>query len=40
MKAIASGEAQLVSYGRPYIANPDLVQRFKVNAELQRFAVE
>jgi N-ethylmaleimide reductase len=35
-KAIASGEAQLVSYGRPYIANPDLVQRFKLNAELNQ----
>ena len=27
-------QAELVSYGRPYIANPDLVERFKVNAEL------
>jgi N-ethylmaleimide reductase len=34
MKAIASGEAQLVSYGKAYLANPDLVARFKVNAEL------
>jgi N-ethylmaleimide reductase len=34
MKAIASGKAQLVSYGRPYLANPDLVQRFRVNAKL------
>lgn len=34
MKAIASGEAQLVSYGRPYLANPDLVARFRANAEL------
>jgi N-ethylmaleimide reductase len=35
-KAIASGAAQLVSYGRPYLANPDLVQRFRVNAELNQ----
>jgi N-ethylmaleimide reductase len=34
MKAIASGEAQLVSYGKAYLANPDLVARFKVNGEL------
>ena len=33
-EVIAKGEAQLVSYGRPYIANPDLVQRFKTDAEL------
>jgi N-ethylmaleimide reductase len=33
-KAIASGNAQLVSYGRAYLANPDLVKRFQVNAPL------
>ena len=33
-EAIAEEQAQLVSYGRPYIANPDLVQRFKADAEL------
>ncbi|MGL5940354.1 MAG: alkene reductase [Waterburya sp.] len=32
--AIASGNAQLVSYGKPYLANPDLVKRFSINAEL------
>jgi N-ethylmaleimide reductase len=32
--AIASGYADLVAFGRPYIANPDLVDRFKQNAEL------
>ncbi|MEO0013663.1 MAG: hypothetical protein RLZZ535_2052, partial [Cyanobacteriota bacterium] len=32
--AIASGNAELVSYGRPYLANPDLVKRFVVNAPL------
>ncbi len=26
---LASGEADLISYGRPYIANPDLVERFR-----------
>ncbi|MDJ0568805.1 MAG: alkene reductase [Pleurocapsa sp. MO_192.B19] len=33
-KAIASGNAELVSYGKPYLANPDLVTRFKQDAEL------
>ena len=33
-KAIASGNAELVSYGKLYLANPDLVQRFKQDAEL------
>lgn len=32
--AIASGNAQLVSYGKPYLANPDLVKRFSINAKL------
>jgi N-ethylmaleimide reductase len=32
--AIASGNAELVSYGRPYLANPDLVKRFVANAPL------
>ncbi|PSN17784.1 alkene reductase [filamentous cyanobacterium CCP5] len=32
--AIASGNADLVSYGKLFIANPDLPQRFKLNAEL------
>lgn len=36
-KVIASGEAELVSYGRPYIANPDLVARFKQDAALNEF---
>ncbi|MEL6441264.1 MAG: alkene reductase [Cyanobacteria bacterium J06621_8] len=34
-QAIASGGAQLVSYGKPYIANPDLVARFKQNATIE-----
>jgi len=32
--AIASGDTDMVSFGQPYIANPDLVQRFKTGAEL------
>ncbi len=31
---IAEGLADLVAFGRPYIANPDLVQRFAENAPL------
>jgi N-ethylmaleimide reductase len=33
-EAIASGSADLVVYGRLYIANPDLVERFVANAPL------
>jgi N-ethylmaleimide reductase len=32
--AIASGNAELVSFGKPYLANPDLVKRFSNNAPL------
>ena len=32
--AIASGHADAVAYGVPFIANPDLVERFKVDAPL------
>ena len=28
-KAIAEGNADLIAFGRPFISNPDLVQRFK-----------
>ncbi len=31
---LASGAGDLVAFGRPYIANPDLVNRFKSGAEL------
>lgn len=31
---LATGEADAVAFGVPYIANPDLVERFKANAEL------
>jgi N-ethylmaleimide reductase len=33
-QAIASGLADLIAYGRPYIANPDLAARFEVRAPL------
>lgn len=33
-KAIASGDADLVAFGRPYISNPDLTARFAHNWEL------
>lgn len=33
-KAIASGAADLIAFGRPYISNPDLVERFAAEAEL------
>jgi N-ethylmaleimide reductase len=32
--AIHSGHADLVSFGRPFIANPDLVERFRRGAPL------
>ena len=31
---IASGRADLVSFGRPFIANPDLVRRLRENTPL------
>ncbi|WP_075609791.1 alkene reductase [Alteromonas pelagimontana] len=33
-RAVESGYADAVAYGRPYIANPDLVERFALGAEL------
>ncbi len=38
--AVASGEADVVAFGRPFIGNPDLVERLKVDAPLARFNVE
>ncbi|WP_445665428.1 alkene reductase [Fodinibius sp. AD559] len=35
-KAIEDGLADLVAYGRPFIANPDLPERFAANAELNK----
>ncbi|GLT81151.1 hypothetical protein SLA2020_525540 [Shorea laevis] len=37
MQAVAEGDTDLVSYGRLFIANPDLVLRFKVNAPLNKY---
>lgn len=34
--AIASGAADLVAFGVPYIANPDLVERFRADAALNK----
>jgi len=33
-EAVASGRADLVAFGRLYIANPDLAERFRLNAPL------
>ena len=33
---LASGDADLVAFGVPYIANPDLVERLRTNAPLNR----
>jgi N-ethylmaleimide reductase len=32
--AVASGRADLIAFGRPYIANPDLVERLRIGAPL------
>ncbi|KAJ8428575.1 hypothetical protein Cgig2_031369 [Carnegiea gigantea] len=37
MEAVAKGEVDLVAYGRFFIANPDLVQRFKVDTPLNQY---
>uniref|UniRef100_A0A1D1Y0X8 12-oxophytodienoate reductase 7 n=1 Tax=Anthurium amnicola TaxID=1678845 RepID=A0A1D1Y0X8_9ARAE len=37
MEAVARGEADLVSYGRLFISNPDLVERFRAGARLNRY---
>ena len=34
--AIAAGKADLVAYGVPYIANPDLVERFRVDGPMNK----
>jgi N-ethylmaleimide reductase len=34
--ALASGRADLIVYGRPFIANPDLVERFRLDAPLNQ----
>jgi len=37
MQALAQDEADLISYGRLFISNPDLVMRFKINAPLNKY---
>ena len=37
-KAIADDNADLIAFGRPYISNPDLVERFAQNAQLNETA--
>ncbi|MGQ3890813.1 alkene reductase [Legionella sp. CNM-4043-24] len=37
IEAVSSGYADLVAFGRPFIANPDLVERFRRNAALNPF---
>ena len=39
-EAIANGQADLIAFGRPYITNPDLVERFKNDWELAPDAPE
>ncbi len=39
-KAIASGHADLVAFGRPFVANPDLVDRFRFGASLNEMSRE
>jgi hypothetical protein len=36
-EAIASGRADLVAYGRHYLANPDLPRRFRLHAPLNKY---
>ncbi|PRQ51940.1 putative 12-oxophytodienoate reductase [Rosa chinensis] len=40
METVASGDADLVSFGRNFISNPDLVLRFKLNAPLNKYIRE
>lgn len=35
--ALAAGKADLIAFGRPFIANPDLVERLKTGAPLAQF---
>jgi 2,4-dienoyl-CoA reductase-like NADH-dependent reductase (Old Yellow Enzyme family) len=37
-KAIAAGQADLISFGRPFISNPDLVERFRKDLPLAELA--
>jgi N-ethylmaleimide reductase len=40
MAAIASGKADLVAYGKPFISNPDLVRRLRDNAPLNELRAD
>ncbi|KAI6679726.1 hypothetical protein NL676_033607 [Syzygium grande] len=40
MKVVTDGDADLISYGRIFISNPDLVYRFKINAPLNKYVRE
>ena len=35
-EAIAAGELDAVAFGTPFLANPDLPARFKINAPLNK----
>ena len=35
-RAVADGRADLIAFGRPFISNPDLVERFAEDWELER----
>jgi N-ethylmaleimide reductase len=37
--AVAAGRADVIVYGRPLIANPDLVERFRLDAPLNSWDV-
>ncbi|KAI4380801.1 hypothetical protein MLD38_006949 [Melastoma candidum] len=37
MKAVIDGDADLISYGRLFISNPDLVHRFRIDAQLNAY---
>ncbi|GAC1587212.1 MAG: alkene reductase [Candidatus Velthaea sp.] len=39
-QVLASGNADLIAFGRPFIANPDLVERLRTNATLNPLDVE
>ena len=36
---VGDGTADAISFGRPYIANPDLVERFRAGAPLAEFSL-
>jgi N-ethylmaleimide reductase len=40
INAIASGAADMVAFGRPFISNPDLVNRLRLNAPLAAVKIE